>query len=119
MNTRKRAAFLKKLGYRKCAFALARGCTTYRHDASGTMITLRNGADAGGHFICTGSHPFVSALLQIGNTSSNAYAEVAELNYVYPDLFPDINSYDEIGALVDDLFTSFSTFNVKYHEWAA
>ncbi len=116
MDTKKRAAFLKKMGYEKSALTLTRHTLTYRHPETGAMITIPKAAPSGSEFICTGALPFVSAMLRIGNTAGGAFDRLIMLYEQFPSVFPDPEVYgdgSDDGLWRDEMFKAFAPEGVR------
>jgi len=116
MDTKKRAAFLKKMGYEKSPITLTRIALTYRHPETGATITIPKSAPSGSEFICTGAFPFVSAMLRISNTAGNAFDRLVMLYEQFPAVFPDPEVYgngSDDNLWRDEMFKAFAILNAK------
>lgn len=119
MDTKKRATFLKKMGYEKSALTFTRNTLTYRHPETRAMITIPKSAPDGAEFICTGPFPFVSATLRIGNAAGGAFDRLIMLYEQFPSVFPDPEVYgdgsnDDLWR--DEMFRAFAIINAKVSE---
>jgi hypothetical protein len=116
MDTKKRAAFLKKMGYEKSPITMTRGALTYRHPETGATMTIPKAAPSGSEFICTGAHSFVSSMLRIRNTAGGAFDRLVVIYEQYPSVFPDPEVYgdgSDDGLWRDVMFQAFVILNAK------
>jgi hypothetical protein len=111
MNTRQKAAFLRKNGFTKSQFQLTRVANTYRND-DGVSVSIPKGSTGGGNFIVQGAGAsFNSGLLHIGNTSTKAKAMLQNARDEGCDL-PDPYAADFGSAdWMDELFRGIVTLN--------
>lgn len=106
MTTRRRAAFLRKLGFIKSPFNLTRRSTSYRHPTGG-LVSFPTRADGGAPFYIMGTHrrqfDFITSLLGIRNTRAGAAERLRELKregYAVPSPdAPDAGEPEWIDAL--------------------
>ena len=96
MNTRKKSAHLRKLGFQKPRVRMTRYGNTYRR--GDTTVTIARGDQGGGNFIAVtpGQGAFNSGLLYIGNTSESMKQLVREYRDFGVDL-PDPDA-DDFGT---------------------
>ena len=124
MSTRSRAAYLRKLGFKKSPMALTRGTTMYRHpDKPRLGVTIVKGVkeDGGGFIIVGGPVTFQSGLLGIGNTKDGMKLMIQNLhdqlglgqdgNYVIPD--PQRADYLS-PEYIEELFRGMVVVNLYY-----
>jgi len=93
MTTRKKSAYLRKLGFQKSRMQMTRVGSTYTR--GNTSVTITKGDSGGGSFISItpGTCAFSSALLYIGNTSDSMKQTVREYRDYGVDL-PDPDGAD-------------------------
>ena len=94
MTTRKKSAHLRKLGFEKSRFQMARNGNTYMR--GDTSVTIAKGDTGGGNFaaVSPGAGSFQSGLLYIGNTSESMkhmIREYREFGVELPD--PDADNF--------------------------
>lgn len=114
MNTRKRTALLRKLGYEKSWLALTRVGITYRHPATGSSVTVPKGGKSGAHFqFLGGNMSFISASLTIGNLKHGASRVLLE---VRDRGFPIPTTEDE-DALEPGWYDALFVFLAEANSW--
>lgn len=119
MDTKKRALFLKKMGYEKSQFTLTRGALTYCHPKTRAMVSIPKSAPSGSPFIITGRYAFVSGLLRIGNTAGNAFDHLISMYEQFPSIFPDPEVYGDGSnddVWMDATFRAFVIVNAEVAE---
>ncbi len=96
MNTRKKSAHLRKLGFTKSRMQMTRVGNTYMR--GDTSVTIAKGDQGGGNFIAVtpGQGAFSSGLLHIGNTSESMKQSIREYRDFGVDL-PDPDA-DDFGT---------------------
>lgn len=111
MNTRQRAAYLKKHGYTRSPLSFARGANTYRH-ANGSTITIPQAAPSNAPFIALGgAFSLISATRHIENTADAFEWKIAEMYARFSKIIgepPDDLSEDNIQ---DELFRAIVKIN--------
>ena len=97
MPTRRRAAFLRRLGFQKAPFTLMRGTTTHKHPGGGA-ISFPTGAKPGAFFKVFCPHGrrlnFSADLLLVGNVAEGARQRLRELRDLHHEPIPDPDADD-------------------------
>lgn len=112
MNYRKRAAFLRRLGYQQSPLTLTRGTATFVHPETKAKITIPKGTDGNMPFMVFGQYSLVSALLNVGNTSEGAFAEIERANVESGGLIPHPDQLLP-GFGSDQLFVGYARANAR------
>lgn len=116
MNTRKRAAYLRKLGYKKSPISYARNTLTYKHPVTGSVAMVGSGNPSGGPSIFTGGNlGLMTRALSIGNLKKGA---AAGLQSVYDQGFNVPTTTDD-DAMTPEWYDRLFKFlaDVNSTEW--
>lgn len=112
MNYRKRAAFLRRLGYQQSPLALTRGTVTFVHPETRAKVTIPKGTDGNMPFMIFGQYALVSALLNVGNTASGAFAEIERASVESGGAIPHPHELLP-GMGNDQLFVGYARANAR------
>ena len=119
MSTRRRAAFLRGLGFEKSDFTLTAGALTYQFPDTNIRVSILKGSDAGGGFQITGGCvTFISGLMNVATHAAGMKHLIQSLLSQGIDVpCPGRADYGE-AEYMDDLFRAMVMVNLNYDKAA-